>query len=108
MINGAGDIDGGRVSGILRRASAEIEGDPLCRDVISVVGKVVAQVSTEYDAWLMRLRADAAAFFSQLDQLSAINSERVGAGLQPLTGVLPEHIGVSGDPANAADIVRVV
>jgi hypothetical protein len=102
MISGSGDLNGKLVSALLSRASRAMN-TRLNVDHAVVVECVSAEVRTEYEALVLRLRQEQADFNSQLNVLAGINADRSRNGVAALDRVEPRHIFVQGVKDNDAE-----
>jgi hypothetical protein len=106
MISGSGDIGGRLVSALLRQVSRSIDSQPRYHSPTGVVDAVADVITPAFNAMVAQVKVDAAAYYSQLDQLGKINEEREKNKLPPLDTIAPEQIGIEGELDGPEDPVH--
>ena len=106
MISGAGDVNGKLVSFLLRKSGREVDTLITALAPIShehVTSAVRNSVDPEWNAGCARLRIEAAAWYSKIDELAKINESLTSQGKPTLLQIEPHHISIEGQNDNHAD-----
>jgi hypothetical protein len=109
MISGDASIGDRLVSEVLKDASRALDaasGPPVAKDIVDAV---IAAVNSEYEDYVKRYKANAAAFYSEPGRLAQINLQRKAQGLPDLAIVNPDDVCVTGVPGHspAAPVVTI-